>query len=390
MTIWLFRANGGVSPVHGAPLLRGNWILRVTKLRLTGYRSYDVLDFSPHSGLNVIFGANAAGKTNILEAIFLSALGRSHRTAHDAELIGHSLSGAYVGVELEGLSGRRNIEIKLRCGERKQIFIDRLKAERIGELMGVLNVVMFSPEDLELVKAAPERRRRFMDMELCQLRPAYFFRLQKYNLALRQRSALIKESFPNRPNPELLDMWNEQLARLGGEIMRDRAGFIGELGRIASDIHARISSGAERLDVAYSPNVDFDADDAQQRLYYALDASIGEDLRRGYTTRGPHRDDIMLKLGGSDVRIYGSQGQQRTAALSVKLSELTLIKQIKGEPPVLLLDDVLSELDRARQRALLSSAFDCQCFLTATSLEGLEGLEGLRAFECRAGRLEPR
>ncbi len=364
--------------------------MRVTKLRLNGYRSYDSLDFSPQRGLNVIFGANAAGKTNVLEAIFFSALGRSHRTARDAELIGHGLSGAYVGVELAGLSGRRSIEMKLRCGERKQVFIDRLKAERIGELMGVLNVVMFSPEDLELVKAAPERRRRFMDMELCQLRPAYFFRLQKYNSALKQRGALIKESFPNPPHPDMLDMWNEQLARLGGEIMRDRAAFVGELSEIAGDIHGRITAGAERLDISYSPNVEFSGEDAAERLYYALSSSTQEDLRRGYATRGPHRDDMGLELNGCGVRIYGSQGQQRTAALSVKLSELTLMKKTKGEPPVLLLDDVLSELDCDRQRALLSSAFDCQCFLTATSLEGLEGLGGLHAFECTGGRLEPR
>ena len=351
--------------------------MRIKKLTLNGFRSYSHMELMPENGLNLLYGANAAGKTNVLEAVFLCALGRSHRTSRDAELIGHGLSGAYVGVEVETQSGARLIEIKLRCGDdaarsprdKKQIFIDRQRVGSAGELLGVLNVVMFSPEDLALVKASPDVRRRFMDMELCQLRPAYYRRAAMYNASLRQRNALIKEAFSDPIDPEVLDMWNVQLARTGAEVMRSRREFMDDISTIASDMHRRLTGGREQLFVSYEPNVRFDEEEAEYAILDALAASRDEDIRRGYTTRGPHRDDMGIKLGETDVKVYGSQGQQRTVALSLKLSELALMRGAVGESPVLLLDDVLSELDDERQRALMESAFDCQCLMTATGVE---------------------
>ena len=345
--------------------------------------------------MNLLYGANAAGKTNVLEAMFLCALGRSHRTSRDTELIGYGLSGAYVGLELETKSGTRSIEIKLRSGEdanrnprdKKQIFIDRQRADKAGELMGVMNVVMFSPEDLALVKASPDVRRRFMDMEMCQLRPAYYRKAAMYNAALRQRNALIKEAFTDPIDQDVLDMWNAQLARTGAEVMRSRLKFMDELSTIARDMHRRLTNGREELFAFYDPNVPFDGKEAEYAIYDALAASQEEDIRRGFTSRGPHRDDIGIKLGEKDVKVFGSQGQQRTAALSLKLSELALIREVVGESPVLLLDDVLSELDDDRQRALMESAFDCQCFLTAAGMESAAAGRSAAVFEVKDGNI---
>ena len=350
--------------------------MRIKKLVLNGFRSYVHAEFSPEAGLNLLCGANAAGKTNVLEAVFLCALGRSHRTSRDAEMIGHGLEGAYVGLELETQTGTRNIEIKLRsqpqaARDKRQIFIDRQRADKAGELMGVLNVVMFSPEDLALVKNSPAERRRFMDMELCQLKPAYYMKAAMYNAALRQRNALIKEAFADPIDPDMLDMWNAQLARTGAEVMRERLAFMDSLSTVASDMHRRLTDGKEQLFAFYDPDVSADGD-IEYAIYDALEASREEDLRRGFTTRGPHRDDIGIKLGETDVKIYGSQGQQRTAALSLKLSELALMREVTGESPVLLLDDVLSELDESRRRALMELAFDCQCLLTSTNAESFD------------------
>ena len=368
--------------------------MRIKKLTLNGFRSYSHAEIAPTPGLNLLYGANAAGKTNVLEAVFLCALGKSHRTSRDQELIGHGLSGAYVGLELETKSGTRLIEIKLRVGDdanrnprdKKQVFIDRQRAEKAGELMGVLNVVMFSPEDLALVKASPDVRRRFMDMELCQIRPAYFKKAALYNAALRQRNALIKEAFTTPIDPDVLDMWNQQLARTGADVMRSRRRFMDDISTIASDMHRRLTNGREQLFTFYEPNVPFE-DDAEYAIYDALAASQEDDIRRGFTSRGPHRDDIGIRLGDTDVKVYGSQGQQRTAALSLKLSELALIRGVVGESPVLLLDDVLSELDDDRQRALMESAFDCQCLLTATGVESAVRGRNAALFEVSGGNI---
>jgi DNA replication and repair protein RecF len=349
--------------------------VRIKKLTLNGFRSYSHLELAPENGLNLLYGANAAGKTNVLEAVFLCALGRSHRTSRDAELIGHGLSGAYVGAEVETQSGARTIEIKLRCGDdaarnprdKKQVFIDRQRAGSAGELLGVLNVVMFSPEDLALVKDGPQERRRFLDMELSQLRPAYYYALQQYNQALKSRNLLLKED----PVPyDMIELWDEQLSKLGATIMEARAGFIEELSSNAHTLHAKMSGTKEILETVYEPTIPVqDYDTMRETLTVQLGERLERDVFRGFTSVGPHRDDLGLMLNGRDLRIYGSQGQQRTAALSLKLSEIDLVRRVRGERPVLLLDDVFSELDAERQARLLEVVSDCQTFVTCTHLE---------------------
>lgn len=362
----------------------------IKRLKLNDYRNYETLDFHPAPGLNVIVGENAQGKTNALEAVFLCAFGKSHRNSRDAELIRRGLRGGYVGLTLQNALGTHTVEVKLRDGEAKRILVDGQGLKRMGELMGTLNAVLFSPEDLSLVKGSPADRRRFMDMELSQMYPTYFYRLQQYNTALKQRNALLKEN-PLAARPGMLAMWDEQLANLGESIIAARCKFLDEISTIAYDLHRQISGNRERLNVCYDPNVDTEAAlSVREALLERLTQNAQEDLRRGFTTVGPHRDDIAIKIEDVDLRTYGSQGQQRTAALSLKLSEIALLREIKGEPPVLLLDDVLSELDESRQALLLEASAGCQCFLTCTSLSGIEkaGILNMEVFTCRNGGLE--
>ena len=344
--------------------------MQVKALRLVNFRNYASLSLRPDDGLCVLTGENAAGKTNVLEAVFLCALGRSHRTVRDGEMIMAGEPGGYVGLTVDTLGGTREIEMKLSQGERRKTLVDKSLINRSGDLLGVLNVVMFAPEDLALVKDGPGERRRFLDMMLSQLHPSYYFTLQKYNQALRQRNALLKD--PERLMPDMLDPWNEQLSVLGAAITLARAEQVERLSDIASDLHETLSDGKEFLETTYQPNLP-PQENTQliDRLRAALEDNLERDVRYGSTTVGPHRDDLLLTLDGADVRTYGSQGQQRTTALSLKLAQLEMLREEKGEAPVLLLDDVFSELDKRRQQMLLIAVQGCQTFLTCTHLEQL-------------------
>lgn len=347
----------------------------VSQLQLTNFRNYARLQLQPDAGLCVLTGDNAAGKTNVLEAVFLCALGRSHRTSRDAELIRESEQAGAVALTLHTRGGTRNISCKLMAGERKRVLIDGTALSRSGELLGCLNVVMFAPEDLMLVKGGPGERRRFLDMEISQLRPAYYYTLQQYNVALKQRNALLKAE----TETALLEPWDEQLSRLGAAITAERAQFLSELGGIASRLHVQLSGGRETLLLAYQPNLpDVEPDRLAAAMRERLFDALERDRFRGSTSVGPHRDDVAMALDGSDVRVYGSQGQQRTVVLSLKLSELQIMRQLRGESPVLLLDDVFSELDRRRQRMLLDAVQGCQTFLTCTHLEELSAAGALQ------------
>lgn len=350
------------------------------QLRLYDFRNYEQLEFAPAPGLCVLVGENAAGKTNILESLFLCALGRSQRTRHDHELIRYGQPGAFVGISLSKNTGTHTIACKLQRDSRRELKVDGMPLSRSGELLGMLRVVMFSPEDLRLIKQGPSERRRFLDMELSQLQPAYYYALQQYNHALKQRNALLRAE---RFREELLAPWDTQLARLGAQILSARSKFLEQLSRIATKLHASFSGGKEMLHVAYAPSFPLTAQaQLEGALLEALAAGTRKDRERGGTSVGPHRDDLTLLLNGEDVRAFGSQGQQRTAALSLKLSELELMKELGEEAPVLLLDDVLSELDGERQRMLATAMTGCQVFLTCTQLAGLEdaGLQELTVY----------
>lgn len=349
--------------------------MHITRFTLRDFRNYEVARIEPCDGVNVFTGLNAQGKTNLLEAVYLCCVGRSHRTSRDKELIREGCEAAHVDLTVEKLDGSHDIDIAIPTSGPKRIKVANRQITRSGELMGHLNGVLFSPEDLRMVKDGPSERRRFIDMELSQIRPAYYYALQRYNRALKQRGKLLREIALRHVKPEQLDIWDEQLAHAGDEILRYRQGFIEKLNRTAAEIHLSISGQREHLTIEYlaQPEPEDHAFPDEQALLRALRLAREKDILRGITSVGPHRDDIRLSLDGRDVRAFGSQGQQRTCALSLKLSEMHVMRQETGEWPVLLLDDVMSELDPERRRLLLTAFEDVQVLVTCTDPEDLAG-----------------
>ena len=361
--------------------------MRLKRMRLKAFRLYEDALFTPCEGITVLTGDNAQGKTAVLEAVQLCCTGRSHRTARDADFVRTGGEWASVEAAVERPDGEHSVRLVFSPAERRRMFINGSPAARSGELMGHVMGVLFSPEDLRMVKDGPAERRRFVDMELSQLKPAYYYALQRYNRALNQRGNCLRDGAPG----DLIDLWDEQLAETGAFIMRERAAFLEVLARHAAEVYRDVADGAETLTVRYRGNVEFTSDDAALRgaLMDQLFAARETDLRRGVTTRGPHRDDVELRLGDMDVRAFGSQGQQRTAALSMKLAELRVMREISGEWPILMLDDVMSELDPGRRRRLLGHLPGVQTIVTCTDEEDLAGAEIGLKIQVQAGTLRP-
>lgn len=331
--------------------------MRINQLRLKDFRNYKSLDISFHPKVNIFMGNNAQGKTNLLEAIYITSLGKSFRTGKDWEMIRFEMP--FFRVEVDASKDGEVLLIDMAVSqEKKGIKIDGLKATKTSDLLENIYTVIFSPEDLKIVKDEPEKRRRFIDREITQLRPSYYQNLTCYKKALVQRNALLKDCNLNEEN---LNVWDESLAYYGHRIMEQREIFISKLDTISRQLHNDITEGKETLEVIYEK-------DCCEDLLEKLTRTHRRDRMRGTTGAGPHRDDLKILVNGVDIRPYGSQGQQRTAALSLKLSELQLIKEETGEEGILLLDDVLSELDAQRQQFLIKSLGSVQLFITATEL----------------------
>lgn len=325
------------------------------RLTLRNFRNYESALFMPEEGLSLLVGKNAQGKTNLLEAIFLCCTGRSHKTSHDVDMIREKQDFGQAECESVRYDGSHEVCVTLRRKGRKEIRVNGSGAKRLGELMGHITAVMFSPEDLMLLKQGPGERRRFLDMAISQLRPAYFYALQKYHRALRQRNLLLREG-----KESYLQPFEEQLARLGGVIIGHREGFVAELAEQARLAHGNICAQAEALEAEYCPSR------KAVELQDALLSRREQDMRMGTTSVGPHRDDLLLRIDGKDTRIFASQGQQRTAALSLKIAQLRLMEREMGEPPLLMLDDVLSELDQQRQFRLFEAVEGVQMIISCT------------------------
>lgn len=348
----------------------------VKHLELKNYRNYIALNLSLNKGLNIFFGENAQGKTNIVESIYYLSSMRSHRTNKDKELINWSKDKAYIGALIEKNFGENKLEFLLNSDGKRAVKVNGLKVNKSSEVLGTVNVVIFSPEDLKLVKEGPAIRRRFIDNELNQIRPKYHHALIQYNHVLMQRNNLLKSIERSPSLKSTAEVFSEQLAEYGAFITETRYEFIKKLSLISRLIHRKITNGREELDVVYQgDSLDKDLMDRNliknKLLKYYID-NINYDIKKGFTLKGPHRDDILININGIDARIYGSQGQQRTAALSLKLSELEIIKSEVSEYPVLILDDVLSELDVKRQHFLLDALKEIQTILTCTSLNDIE------------------
>lgn len=348
------------------------------ELTLNNYRNYQSISLKFDSSRIMFVGKNAQGKTNILESIFLTCTGRSHRTPRDNELIRWGQDSCYIRVLVERRVGYNSIEVFLSLKDKKKIKINGVAIQKLGQLMGHFNAIMFSPEDLKLVKEAPSERRRYMDMEISQMKPQYFYNLQQYNRILAHRNNLLKEIGKNPGAKKMLPIFDEQLSEVGAFIIKHRYEFIDSLSKIAREIHWRISSRSERLDIKYRPSIrasSLDIEDIREKFFTALEKNKPEDVQRGSTGVGCHRDDIGFEINGVDVRIFGSQGQQRTVALSLKLSDVELMYRETGEYPVLLLDDVMSELDGERLKRLFEELGNVQVFVTATDLNSIPPLE---------------
>ena len=366
--------------------MEGGYGLKITRAQLTSFRSYETCELAPCEGVNVLLGDNGQGKTNVLEALYLCCTGRSHRTRQDRDLIRWGADFASVRVEAERRDGSHEVEVMLPALGRRRSKIAGQEASRSGELLGHVTGVLFSPEDLRTVKDGPAERRRFVDMALSQLRPAYYYALQRYNRALKQRNETLKVIAAQPAFMATLDAWDEQLAAAGAELMAHRRAYIEKLNAVAAETHRGIADDRERLEIRYLPSVTM-GDDARANLE-ALFGARETDLRRLTTSVGAHRDDVQILVEGRDVRAFGSQGQQRTAALSMRLSELDVMRGELGEWPMLMLDDVMSELDPGRRRQLVGRLKGVQTFITCTDAADLAGAEVGKVWRVKQGELK--
>lgn len=339
----------------------------IKKLTLHNFRNYEDETFEFTDGLNVLMGKNAQGKTNCAEAVFYLCTGSSLRIRHDRQLLRHGETCASVRADAESRYGSLTLEADI-FENKRELRLNGVKVSRAVDFLGNLNSVFFSPGELRLIQDGPDERRRFLNLSISQTSKDYASALLRYNKILDQRNNLLKERDVSMVL-ETLPVWDEQLARYAAVIVRRRKDFLSKLSPLAEEAHAFLTDGAETLALGFDENYPDDEGDIAEKLKKELAKSYERDLRLGFTTAGPHRDDVKITINGTDARGFASQGQTRTAALSLKLAEVEIFKRLAGEPPVLILDDVMSELDLSRRKKLLKKADELQCILTCTHAE---------------------
>ncbi|APH07187.1 DNA replication/repair protein RecF [Bacillus weihaiensis] len=366
----------------------------IKELTLKNYRNYEDLTVQFENKVNVILGENAQGKTNVMESIYVLAMAKSHRTSNDKELIYWDKEYAKIEGSVEKYNRSTSLQLVI-SKKGKKAKLNHIEQERLSQYVGGMNVIMFAPEDLSLVKGSPQIRRRFIDMEIGQVSAVYLHDLSRYQKIMQQRNHYLKLLQTRKQTDQtMLDVLTAQLSEAAGKIILKRLQFISELQKWAQPIHTGISRGLETLTIKYKPSLDVSEDDDLSKMIRAFEekfAKIREkEIDRGATLAGPHRDDLLFFVNNHDVQTYGSQGQQRTTALSLKLAEIDLIHNEIGEYPILLLDDVLSELDDYRQSHLLNTIQGkVQTFVTTTSVEGIDHqtLREAATFHVKAGEL---
>jgi DNA replication and repair protein RecF len=366
--------------------------MHVQLLSLASFRNYGSLSFEPSEGLSVLVGRNAQGKSAILEAIYLLATSKSHRTSRDMDLIELGKPSFRVVAEVRrSVRNDVSVEIDLSRIEKKTVKINTVKHAKIGDIVGQLNAVIFSDTDIDMVRGEPSRRRRFMNLEISQISPQYVYALGRYKRVLDQRNNLLKEIKMGQASVAGLDVWDTQLATYGATVTAKRAGFVKTLALAAAEIYATLTDQSEELVVSYRPNLDISESDSEQEIAEVhaevLAGKRDMDIGRSTTHSGPHRDDVAISINGLAAREFASQGQQRTAAIALKLAEIGLIREAAGENPVVLLDDVMAELDETRRRRILDSTAGCQTMITTTHLSDVSpaALENAAVFEVEAG-----
>lgn len=342
--------------------------MKIRNLSLINYRNYEKLNIELSSGVNVFQGANAQGKTNILEAIYYCGFGKSHRTNKVKDIIMWDKEYSIIKLYIEMERIDRQIEISLLSDGKKGMTINKIRLLKIGDLLGVLNIVMFSPEDLRIVKESPGVRRRFLDMEISQIDKRYYNSLVDYNKVLSQRNITLKKK---NPDEDIISVYDEQLSEFGEYIIQQRLNYIELINFYGKEIHKKITMGKESVEFIYKSTCDYKAP-IKESILNDLRKSRKRDIGTGYTSVGPHRDDFLININDADAKDFGSQGQQRTVVLTMKFASLEIIKKIKGEYPILLLDDVLSELDINRQKFVLKSIERIQTFITLTGYKDVK------------------
>lgn len=363
----------------------------IKSLELLNFRNYknDCIELNP--GLNVFVGENAQGKTNLAEAIYYLGNIRSYRASKDKELIYWGESRAYIKARAQKKTGESLIEYIISNENKKALKINGVSISKISEALGCIYVIIFSPEDLRLVKEGPAQRRRFIDIEMNQIKPRYHHALVQYHRVLAERNNILKSISRSPSLKAMAEVYGEQMADYGSIIIKERQEFVKKLSLISKIMHRKITEGKEELDIEYKSSIgnEEDRNIIRNKLLDYYTNCIDQDIIRGFTQKGPHRDDLSIKINNVDVRTYGSQGQQRTAALSLKLSEIEIIKAESGEYPILLLDDVLSELDLSRQKYLLESLKQLQTVLTCTSMNEINQFcfESKSVFNVEQGKI---
>lgn len=336
----------------------------IKKLSLLNFRNYDQLSLNLNKGINIFIGDNAQGKTNILESIYYCSVGKSHRTSKDKELIKWGAKEAYISLYVSKERLDKKIDIKIFKEGKKGIKVNSIKLNTISDLMGIFNIVIFSPEDLKIVKESPSYRRRFLDIELCKLNKKYYYSLVQYNKVLNDRNSVLRKWSKDK---NIIEIYDIQMSKFGSFIIKERFKYIQKLNEKGNIIHKDITSNNEEIEIKYITSVR-DINNIESNLLNLLSENREKDLEKGITSLGPHRDDFSININNIDTRKFGSQGQQRTAVLSIKFASLEIIKEQSGEYPVLLLDDVLSELDLNRQRYILNSIKKVQTIVTCTGI----------------------
>ena len=339
----------------------------ITNLKLQNFRNYEQLNIDFNKGINIIYGDNAQGKTNILEAIFVSSLGKSFRTNKEKELI--KIGELFSKIEVEFLKSDRDGKIKIEISDKKNILVNGVKIKKLSELLGIIHIVIFTPDDINILKNGPAQRRRFLDIFIGQLRPNYIYCLNMYLKALEQRNNYLKQIKFENKSEEFLEIWDEKISEYAEKVFKYRFEFINKIKNKIKSVHNIITENNEEIDIEYIS--DFTN---KEEFIKKLKNNRKLDIMKGYTTKGVHRDDFNMYINNNLVNIYGSQGQHRTAILSLKMSELKVIYDEIGENPILLLDDFMSELDEKRRKNFLKNIKDTQVLVTCTDKIDIENL----------------
>ena len=342
----------------------------IKKIKINNFRNYEKEKINLEKNINIFYGQNAQGKTNIIESIFLCSLGKSFRAKKDNEMIKLNEENAIVEVEYE--KSDRDGKIKIEIGNKKNIYLNGIKIKKLSELLGNLNIVIFTPDDINILKGGPQNRRRFLDIMISQLRPNYMHILSLYLKTIEQRNKYLRQTKEEHKDENLLEIWDEKLAEYALKIYEYRKEFIEKIIKKINIIHNNITNGEEQIELEYITECD-----SKEKYLKLLKERRKLDIIKGFTTKGVHRDDFMIYINKKDIKIFGSQGQNRTAMLSLKLAELQVIYDEIGEYPILLLDDFMSELDRTRRENFLENIKGTQVIITGTEKLDIENLDYL-------------